>query len=271
MNKSDTIHEWAISKIGCPYIFASHGETCTPAYREKQMKSKPTYAANIKKYCPVLSGKKSACDGCKYHGKPSYDCSGLTKEAGKLVGIALPHGASSQWKGVYWDAQGTIDQIPMEQVCFVYNDLPSADPMGHVGIYLGNGYVVDARGHATGVCKTTLNSYAWSHFGVPKGMSNEGDEIVSEPSFLTLHSKGFAVEQLQAKLNSAGFNCGTVDGIFGPKTEAAVRSLQVFYHIPETGVVDVLTQAALGETPPAQDTDAKVLAQKVYDLIKNYL
>jgi hypothetical protein len=273
MAKAEIIREWAISKAGCPYIFAANGQKCTPAYREKQMKSKPDYATNIKKNCPVLSGKQVTCDGCKYKDKPSYDCSGLTKEAGKLVGLALPHGASSQWKGDYWDEKGTIDQMPWDEVCFVYNEMQTADPMGHVGIYLGNGTVVDARGHASGVIHSPLSSYPWDHFGILKGMNEEGGEIVSEPSYLTIHCKGFAVEKLQNLLNNAGFNCGTVDGIFGSKTEAAVKQLQAANHLPESGIVDEATQKALEAAQAVIDPNAsaKALAQQVYNLIKGYL
>ncbi len=270
MTKSDTIREWAISKVGCPYIFAANGQKCTPTYRENQMRNKPTYAANIKKYCPFLSGKQAACDGCKYQDKPAYDCSGLTKEAAKLVGIALPHGASSQWKGDYWDAKGPIAQMPTDKVCFVYNEMESADPMGHVGIYLGDGTVIDARGHAYGVKHSSLTSYAWDHYGILKGL-NEGGETVSEPSYLTIHCKGFAVEKLQTLLNNAGYNCGAVDGIFGPKTEAAVKQLQAASHLPETGIVDEPTQRALEAAQTILEPGAKTLAQAVYAAIKDYL
>jgi N-acetylmuramoyl-L-alanine amidase len=42
-------------------------------------------------------------------------------------------------------------------------------------------------------------------------------------------SKGEAVKQLQKALNAVNFKCGTVDGIYGPKTEDAVRRFQSMY------------------------------------------
>lgn len=42
-------------------------------------------------------------------------------------------------------------------------------------------------------------------------------------------SKGNSVKQLQRALNAANFNCGAVDGIYGAKTEDAVRRFQMVY------------------------------------------
>jgi len=263
MTIADTIRTFALSKVGCPYIFAANGQKCTPTYRERQMQSKPAYATNIKKYCPILSGKQSTCDGCKYKDKPSYDCSGLTKEAGKLVGLVLPHGASGQWKGDYWDVKGTIDQMPMDKVCFVYNDMPSADPMGHVGIYLGDGTVVDARGHAFGVKHNALSSYAWDHFGILKGMLNEGGDVTmpetpSTPAAETRDTirqgaKGPTVAEMQGLLIRQGITVKgaqvKADGVFGPITEAAVRAFQAANGLKTDGICGPTTWAALQAAP----------------------
>ena len=52
----------------------------------------------------------------------------------------------------------------------------------------------------------------------------------SEPQKSTLvlkqGSKGNEVKELQNKLNSLGYNCGTADGVFGAKTTSAVKSFQ---------------------------------------------
>ncbi len=269
MNTADTIRQWALSKVGSAYIFAANGQKCTPSFRQRQMECKPNYAANIKKYCPVLSGKKADCAGCPYKDRPAYDCSGLTKEAAKLIGIAVPHGASGQWKGAYWDRKGTIDQMSMDKVCFVFNAMDSASPMGHVGIYLGDGFVVDARGHAQGVVHTRLSTYGWDHFAVLHGMT-EG--VVDQVSNMALSSRGPEVEKLQSMLNDAGFDCGGADGIFGPKTEGAVKALQAYAGLPPTGIVDDTTRQALENALGNLEPDsAKALAQAVYGVIKNYL
>lgn len=50
-------------------------------------------------------------------------------------------------------------------------------------------------------------------------------------------SRGERVKTVQAALNDKGYNCGPVDGSYGPKTEAAVKSFQEA-HQPESGPVD---------------------------------
>ena len=254
MTKAEIVRDWALSKVGCAYIFAANGQKCTPTYRQRQMAAKPAYAANIKKYCPVLSGKKMDCASCPYKDKPAYDCSGLTKEAAKLIGIVMPHGASGQWKGAYWDVKGTIDKMPLDKVCFVFNAMGSAYPMGHVGIYLGDGFVVDARGHAQGVMRTKLQSYAWDHFTISKNMLGEvinvPDQVdTAKQDTIRRGAKGTTVVELQGLLIKHGVTVNgaqiEADGVFGPITDKAVVAFQGSKGLKADGIVGPLTWAAL--------------------------
>lgn len=52
---------------------------------------------------------------------------------------------------------------------------------------------------------------------------------------------------VQARLNSLGFACGPVDGVWGPRTRRAVESFQAHYRIPVTGQVDEATRQRLHE------------------------
>jgi N-acetylmuramoyl-L-alanine amidase len=63
---------------------------------------------------------------------------------------------------------------------------------------------------------------------------------------------GQAVSDIQTLLNLNGSRLG-VDGIFGKKTEAAVKRFQTRVGLPATGVVDVKTYAALTEDPKKSD------------------
>jgi lysozyme len=71
--------------------------------------------------------------------------------------------------------------------------------------------------------------------------------------------KGPAVKDLQKQLNAKGFNCGAADGIFGPKTESAVKAFQKAAHIAVDGIVGPQTKAAL-----AKYQKPKAAAMKTY-------
>ncbi|MGH7774424.1 MAG: peptidoglycan-binding domain-containing protein [Candidatus Binatia bacterium] len=47
-------------------------------------------------------------------------------------------------------------------------------------------------------------------------------------------------------MKAAGFNPGSIDGILGPKTKAAVRKYQVSKGVEGTGALDEKTLRSLG-------------------------
>jgi putative chitinase len=69
-------------------------------------------------------------------------------------------------------------------------------------------------------------------------------------------STGDEVLQLQSKLKALGFDPGTVDGDFGPKTTAAVIAFQTSKGLSADGVVGRQTLDALGMVPSAQSAGA---------------
>ncbi len=55
------------------------------------------------------------------------------------------------------------------------------------------------------------------------------------------------VAKAQATLNELGYKAGTVDGLMGPNTRAAITRFQVASGIPATGQLDTSTRQWLGE------------------------
>jgi len=58
-------------------------------------------------------------------------------------------------------------------------------------------------------------------------------------------AKGTAVQKLQILLNGLGYNCGSVDGIFGTKTLTAVKSFQAHNSLDNDGIVGAKTWGKL--------------------------
>jgi cell wall-associated NlpC family hydrolase len=67
-----------------------------------------------------------------------FDCSGLVKYSFAKVGISLPHSAAMQYR---YGTQVSRSQLKPGDLVFFYN------PIHHVGIYIGNGNMINATGN----------------------------------------------------------------------------------------------------------------------------
>ena len=82
-------------------------------------------------------------------------------------------------------------------------------------------------------------------YGVSPAMPVETTTGVGRPT-VSYGSRGDAVRKLQELLNALGYDCGSVDGIFGSKTKAAVLAFQKANGLGADGIVGPLTWAKLG-------------------------
>jgi putative chitinase len=79
-------------------------------------------------------------------------------------------------------------------------------------------------------------------------------QSASTPSVLRLGSRGSEVAELQRKLLEAGFEPGAADGVFGPRTETAVKAFQRSRGLIADGIVGPRTWRALGAHVQAPGT-----------------
>lgn len=75
--------------------------------------------------------------------KTGFDCSGLVRYVFAQLGVSLPHYAAAQWysPGSVWVPPYRLQAGDL--VFFVGSDGTRKEP-GHVGIYVGDGYLIDA-------------------------------------------------------------------------------------------------------------------------------
>lgn len=81
--------------------------------------------------------------------------------------------------------------------------------------------------------------------------------VASASDLLRLGSTGPEVVQLQTKLNYIGYNAGSADGIFGYKTQTAVRAFQSAKALTPDGIAGPFTQNALNNAYYAKTRIAK--------------
>ena len=83
------------------------------------------------------------------NGPSSWDCSGLMKAAWAAAGVTLPRVSSSQY---YAGTHVSQSELQPGDLVFYYT------PISHVGMYIGNGRIVNAENPSVGVITTSLNA-----------------------------------------------------------------------------------------------------------------
>ena len=268
MTKAEEAKAWALSRVGCPYIYGGTGQICTTSYREARAAQYPNYAGKIYNNCPILSGKTDSCANCKWCdadtnvGKRAYDCAQLVRWCMNHVGISMVSGANSQWTQTNWESAGEIGSIPKNKLCIVYRYDDDKKRMGHTGIYLGDGYIVHAKGHDYGVVKELLGNPKFTHWGVPAGLYSE---VNIYSMTLRKGDSGASARELQRLLNDHGYSLD-VDGKFGAKTLEAVKDFQKKSGLKVDGIVGAQTWTALGvkKDEPAKDESSDTLLGNNY-------
>lgn len=247
--------DYCKAQLGKPYWWGTFGQVASASLL---LQKRQQYPDNYK-----------AADFISQYGQRVHDCVGLIKgyrwsdspnSAPKYVGTqdVAVSGLFRQCSS--YGSMGTMPDVP--GVCVFMPD------MGHVGVYIGGGEVIEAMGHACGVVKTKLAGRGWAMWGMPTWIDYEdtGEAGSSEtdcgaaatpakPEYfydvkLGLLKQGMADEQvrtLQQLLIAKGYDCGPggADGEFGPATKAAVEWYQVKKGLTVDGEVGGQTWAKL--------------------------
>lgn len=96
---------------------------------------------------------------------------------------------------------------------------------GHVGVYIGNGEVVEARSRRYGVYKSKLADRPWKTWGYCPYISYEQKMVTMELPVLKKGAKGTSVKAMQILLIGYGADI-EADGSFGGATLRALKAYQ---------------------------------------------
>lgn len=258
--------ESAKSQLGNPYVFGTWGRECTPSLRRQYAGYNPGHKSAIFKACPVLSGKQPSCKGCKWEGKLAFDCRGFTYWCLlNAYGMKLKGGGcTSQWGyNINWLKKGDIKNMP-NVVCCVFQYYKGK--YQHTGLHIGDGKIIHC---SNGVQWGDISEKGWTHYAIPAGLYTaeevkmagkpETDKAEKTPPTLRRGSRGDDVKKLQETLNALGYDCGAADGIFGAKTEIAVRSFQQANGLAADGIAGENTLALLYNKEGKEEGTYKVV------------
>lgn len=87
-------------------------------------------------------------------GPSAFDCSGLMMRAWGAAGVGLPHSSAAQ--AGYGTPVASQSDLKPGDLVFYYH------PISHVGMYIGNGLIVNAENPSVGVKVTGLNSMPYA-------------------------------------------------------------------------------------------------------------
>ena len=160
-----------------PYIYATFGQVLT----ERKL-------AEVRKLYPErMSDKRYQYARNHYISKRTTDCYGMIKRykwtGGDAENPSLDetpiYNAKTDWNAntAFEKAtvKGTIDTIPeVRGICVRYP--------GHVGVYIGNGKVSEARGFDYGTVITNLKDRKWTHWFQETGISYDQPAPGPEPT-----------------------------------------------------------------------------------------
>lgn len=194
--------------------------------------------------------------GKKWIGHHVADCSGLFSWAFKQLGGYMYHGSNTMYK-TYCTAKGAFksgkrtDGKELKPGTALFTG--TENEHGHVGLYIGNGKVIEAKGTQAGVIESKATDKKWTYWGELKGVDYTASENDGFPADTGWHptlrrgDKGEDVKLMQTLLARAGYSLGPcgVDGDFGRDTEKAVRLFQSDHKLSVDGVCGPMTWDAL--------------------------
>ncbi len=168
MAKTNTgLVAYAKAQLGKPYWYGTFGQTASKSLHNSKKAQYPNY---------YLQSKYKVRFDTQY-GQRVHDCVGLIK--GYLWSAsttATPKYNSSQdvsANGMLSKCKekGKIATLPEIAGVLVFFD-------GHVGVYEGNGKVLEARGHDYGVVRTNLKDRPWTNWGKCPWIDYEEEKTV---------------------------------------------------------------------------------------------
>lgn len=239
--------KYAQAQLGKPYWYGTFG----------QIASEALYKSKRAQY-PSQYDKWSKDSFTKQYGQKVHDCAGLVKGYLMTPTPDETPNAPAVYNAKYdFSANGMIAQCKEQGA---YSSIPEIAGLvvwknNHMGIYIGGGKVIEAKGHAYGVVTTTDTK--WEKWGKLPWLeyAEETAPVLPTACICTLPilrrgDKRNEVSLVQLMLNRLGYKGKdgkdlAIDKSFGGNTEFAVNAFKKSHGMVEDGAVNANVWATL--------------------------
>lgn len=248
---------WVVRLIGQPYWFGTCSYAATNSLLTRKRAQYPSHYRDnrLARYRKDIAAAATV-----------QDCVGIikgyywTREDGKMIYLLdgrPDKGANSMFAAA--KHKGPIATMPEVPGVILHMH-------GHVGVYIGDGWVVEAKGFSSGVIKSRIEEGKWTSWfycpyieyvldedGWPEIEGENGDQIPETPVNRRIlfyrtdkpMMRGEDVTWVQTLLTMLMFEPGAIDGYYGPNTRNAVVDFQSGYWLDADGIVGPKTWAAM--------------------------
>lgn len=270
MLKASKLVSFCNAMIGQAYWYGTYGNKCTKVLAQKKANQYPDYYADYttkelqdaidqKKVCMDCVGLIKAFfwtnggDGIIAYIKGTGDFNTVYKSNG------MPDKSANglyEWCDYQGAKTGKISTMPDVPGVLVFRS-------SHVGVYVGDGYVVEAKGHNYGVVKTKFNKSSWVAWAyLPSWMleydtkktgvvqnivQNVTNAISPAKKYYSKGDNGSKIAKIQKMLVACGYSLGDYEksGIFDDATEVCLCAFQLDHGLKVDGVYGQETHDAL--------------------------
>ena len=247
------------------YIWGTAGIVWTQAKQDQKVQYMVSkYGQNWKTSDAAKADNywSAAMYGAKWIGRTVADCSGLFAWAFKKLGGYIYHGSNTIWDK-YCTSKGELikgkrdDGKDLKPGTAIFTHNKKTGKRGHIGLYIGDGWVIEASGTINGVIKSKITISKWVEWGELKGVNygNAPADVITDPeehmTYGTIRKgdKGPVVRFAQELLIKKGYSLPKygADGDFGNETLSAVKAFQKANGLTADGVIGSKTWEKLQE------------------------
>lgn len=256
--KASELAAWAVSahENGWVYWYGTCGYACTESLLTRKARQYPAHysSGRMARYRRDIAEGRVCADCIGLFKACAWDKDGdiTTRESAYASNGHPDHGARTALSQC--TVKGDIETIPEIPGLAVWTKTGA-----HIGVYVGGGDVVEARGFSYGVQRNRLRQRGFVTWGLYPYAEYTAEEVAlaesavksaaSAPAYtlptLRKGDRGTPVQVLQWLLNERGHDAGTADGIFGAKTLTAVKAFQKANGLTADGAVGTKTWTCL--------------------------